>query len=105
MRKVPNQLRHGEARRGQLSVEYRTWENIKSRCLNPNYTDWAYYGGRGITVCERWLHSFENFLQDMGRKPGPDYSIDRINNELGYFPENCRWATSSEQAQNQRHGG
>ncbi len=82
--------------------EYRTWSDMKQRCHNPKnkrYNDW---GGRGIKVCERWKNSFENFLDDMGKKPGKEYSIDRINNDGNYEPSNCRWSTSKEQINNQR---
>jgi len=84
------------------SVEYRTWRNMKRRCYNlrdKNYTD---YGGRGIRVCSRWIKSFTNFYEDMGKRPGQDYSLDRIDNSSDYSPDNCRWATAEIQANNTR---
>jgi hypothetical protein len=74
---------------------------MKSRCLNTNNKDYASYGGRGISVCARWM-TFDNFLADMGRKPAPGLSIDRINNDGNYEPSNCRWATQQQQRKNQR---
>jgi hypothetical protein len=73
------------------------------RCTNPNTSKFHNYGGRGITVCERWRHSFPNFLADMGLRPGLDYSLDRINGDLGYSRDNCRWATRKEQNSNRHH--
>jgi hypothetical protein len=70
------------------------------RCTNPNHRGYPRYGGRGITVCERWKLSFSKFLEDMGRKPSPLHTIDRIDNDRGYGPGNCRWATGAEQNRN-----
>lgn len=79
--------------------EYKVWSNMLSRCTNPNSTYYKNYGGRGIGVCLRW-HLFENFLADMGRRPSPIHSIDRINNDGNYEITNCRWVTRKEQALN-----
>lgn len=73
---------------------------MKRRCYNPAEDSYPYYGGKGITVCDEWLHSFPQFLADVGPKPTPKHSIDRINNDLPYRPDNVRWATSLEQCQN-----
>lgn len=77
--------RHGMAH----SREYKTWEQMRERCRNPKHKAWKYYGGKGITVCERW-QTFENFFADMGARP-TGCEIDRINPEQGYNPGNCRW--------------
>jgi hypothetical protein len=75
---------------------------MRKRCGDPRNIGWSDYGGRGITVCGRWRDSFENFLADMGSKPTPQHSIDRINNDGNYEPANCRWASRSEQERNKR---
>ena len=96
--------RHGHAPRKPgghaVTPTYRSWYGMKSRCLNAKQAAYKNYGGRGITVCERWL-SFKNFLADMGPRPSPKHSIDRWpNNDGNYEPSNCRWATATEQARN-----
>lgn len=81
------------------TVEYRVWTGIMSRCYNPNRKSFANYGGRGISVCSQW-HKFENFIVDIGLRTGPDYSIDRIDNNGHYEPGNVRWATKKQQCRN-----
>ncbi len=80
--------------------EYNIWTKMRARCNNPTNNQFHNYGGKGITVCERWLNSFAHFFADMGPKPTPTHSIDRIDNKLGYFKDNCRWATPKQQAGN-----
>lgn len=95
-------LTHGETTTGQPSPEYRVWTDMKARCLSPNHPAFSHYGGRGITICERWRESFEAFLSDVGRRPTLAHSLDRIDNDGHYEPGNIRWATWDEQARNKR---
>lgn len=82
--------------------EYSVWANMKGRCLNSNNKDFRYYGGRGITICERWINSFENFLFDMGHRPSIIYTLERKNNNGNYEPSNCTWDTRKAQSINRR---
>ncbi len=86
---------------GRRAPEYQVWGNMKRRCSDPKAAQYAYYGGRGIKVCERW-QSFENFFADMGPRPSPRHQIDRTDNDGNYEPGNCRWVTCKEN-QNNRH--
>ena len=96
--KVESTTTHGM--RG--SPEYSAWRAMIQRCRNGNHPEFENYGARGITVCDKWADSFEAFLSDMGVRPSSRHSIDRVNNEKGYSPENCRWATGSQQMRNTR---
>jgi hypothetical protein len=92
--------RHGHSCGQALSPTYSSWRSMRHRCANPRSPDFPDYGGRGITVCERW-RSFDDFLADMGERPAGT-TIDRAENDEGYRPGNCRWATPLEQRHNQR---
>lgn len=82
--------------------EYRSWQMMKNRCLNPNAEDYRYYGGRGISLCERWM-TYDNFIADMGRKPTLLHTLDRKDVNKNYNKKNCRWATRAIQAQNRNY--
>ena len=95
-------LTHGEASITTKSPEYMAWGSMKTRCQNVRHRYYAYYGGRGITVYPAWSENFEAFLADVGRRPSPKHSLDRIDNDGNYEPDNVRWTTQSEQQRNKR---
>lgn len=83
------------------TTEYKIWDGMKQRCLNPKATGYEYYGGRGITICERWL-KFSNFYKDMGDRPATNLTLSRMDNNKGYSPDNCGWDTWDYQNNNKR---
>lgn len=93
--------RHGHSRVGRRTAEYGIWKGIKTRCFNPRRREYADYGGRGITLCDRWM-VYENFYSDMGPRPSASYTVERVDNDGNYEPSNCKWIPRSEQARNTR---
>jgi len=97
-----HKLIHGHSIKGEVTSAYWCWTGMITRCYNPNTKNWPNYGGRGISVCDRWRNSFQDFLSDMGMRPSPKHSIERKNNDGNYEPSNCKWGTRSEQCFNRR---
>jgi len=96
-------VRHGDAPRGSVSRLYRAWQNMKARCYNPNHTYYSYYGARGIEVCDKWRDDYPAFARDMGEPPSPQHSLDRVDPDGGYTPDNTRWADKRTQSVNRRN--
>jgi hypothetical protein len=97
-----NKITHGHSLNGERTSAYHRWRGMRERCNYPKNKKYKYYGGRGITVCERWAR-FENFLEDMGEPP-LGMTLDRKDNDGNYEPGNCRWATKGEQESNKKRG-
>jgi hypothetical protein len=87
----------------QFKQEYHIWNMMLRRCYNPSHEGYPNYGGRGITVCDRWKEAFAHFLEDMGKRPSPEHTLDRENSDGQYCKDNCRWATHKEQNRNKRN--
>jgi hypothetical protein len=99
---IKSKVKHGEARNGRQTPEYFVWSGMMRRCFYPQARGFHSYGGRGITVCERWL-DYRNFIADMGRRPGTGMELDRLDTNGNYEPSNCRWVTQKENLRNKRN--
>lgn len=95
-------IKHGETKGGISTDEYKIWAGAKRRCTDKTYKGYKNYGGRGIKMCNEWRDNFSKFIEEVGRRPGNEYSIDRIDNDGDYEPGNVRWATRSQQNKNRR---
>lgn len=94
-------IKHGNAKRGQMSALYKRWAGIKQRCTDPNATNYHDYGGRGIKLHKKWF-DFAVFARDVGTPPTPEHQLDRIDNNKGYVPGNVRWVTRADNIRNSR---
>jgi len=98
--------KHGECKKGKNTPEYSAWISMFHRCYTPSNEQYKNYGGRGIQVCLRWHrgteNALQNFISDLGRKPSPNFTLGRINNDVSYMPSNCRWETPNQQSNNRR---
>ncbi|MDG9855602.1 hypothetical protein N7403_17175 [Pseudomonas nitroreducens] len=103
-KRAEKMIKHGHKRDRKASAEYKTWLGMKRRCYDAKCKDYPNWGGRGIKVCDRWNDSFAAFLEDMGQRPPGRYSIDRIDPDKDYSPDNCRWATLEQQGGENRRG-
>jgi len=99
---IQRSTKHNHARSGKITGIYRSWHHMKQRCTNPNDKNYKDYGGKGITVCKRWLR-FKNFLKDMVKNWKPSLTIERKNNSKGYYRKNCKWVTKDQQNKNRRN--
>lgn len=97
-----NTVKHVMGEHRSSTPEYHIWSAMRNRCCNPNDKRYSSYGGRGIKLCDRWMN-YSNFINDMGKRPSEEYSIDRIDNDGDYCPENCRWTSKYVQAGNKRN--
>lgn len=97
--------KHGEAssKKGKETNTYRTYQKMKDRCYNKNHMYYKYYGEKGITICDRWLESYSNFVEDMGHRPFDGATIDRLDSSRGYCKENCEWVSRSENLKRMHH--
>jgi hypothetical protein len=103
LRKKSNKIHGNYAVGATKSPEFQSWLSMRSRCEQPTHRSYKNYGGRGVAVCDEWRHDYAQFLKDMGKKPSPEHTIERVDSNRGYEKGNCVWATNSEQQRNKRN--